>query len=150
MAGSVPVTAASSALELLPVSRWHWRLVVFAGLGTFFDLYEVFLGGVLAPVLAKEFVARHLGKSMVIAAGFAGMFIGANALSVAADRLGRRRVFILNLARVLAVLIGRRLLARTWRHSSCCGSLPASGWAPSWCSSTPTWPSSSRPASVGE
>ena len=34
---------------------------------------------------------------MVIAAGFAGMFIGANVLSIAADRLGRRRVFILNL-----------------------------------------------------
>jgi putative MFS transporter len=84
-------------LERLPVSRWHWRLVVLVGIGTFFDLYEVFLGGVLAPVLAKEFDLGTLGKSMVIAAGFAGMFIGANVLSVAADRLGRRRVFILNL-----------------------------------------------------
>ena len=97
MAGSVPVTAASSALELLPISRWHWRLVVVVGIGTFFDLYEVFLGGVLAPVLAKEFGLGTLGKSMVIAAGFAGKFIGANVLSIAADRLGRRRVFILNL-----------------------------------------------------
>jgi MFS family permease len=79
------------------VSRWHWRLVVVVGIGTFFDLYEVFLGGVLAPVLAKEFGLGTLGKSMVIAAGFAGMFIGANVLSIAADRLGRRRVFILNL-----------------------------------------------------
>ena len=51
----------------------------------------------LAPVLAKEFELGSLGKAMVIAAGFAGMFIGANVLSVAADRLGRRRVFILNL-----------------------------------------------------
>ena len=51
----------------------------------------------LAPVLAKEFGLGTLGKSMVIAAGFAGMFIGANVLSIAADRLGRRRVFILNL-----------------------------------------------------
>ncbi len=97
MASPVPVTAASSVLERLPVSRWHWRLVVVVGIGTFFDLYEVFLGGVLAPVLAKEFGLGTLGKSMVIAAGFAGMFIGANVLSIAADRLGRRRVFILNL-----------------------------------------------------
>ncbi len=97
MAGPVPVTTASSVLEGLPVSRWHWRLVVVVGIGTFFDLYEVFLGGVLAPVLAKEFGLGTLGKSMVIAAGFAGMFIGANVLSIAADRLGRRRVFILNL-----------------------------------------------------
>ncbi len=97
MGSAAPVTAASSVLERLPVSGWHWRLVVLVGIGTFFDLYEVFLGGVLAPVLAKEFGLGTLGKSMVIAAGFAGMFIGANVLSIAADRLGRRRVFILNL-----------------------------------------------------
>ncbi len=97
MASPAAVTAASSVLERLPVSRWHWRLVVLVGIGTFFDLYEVFLGGVLAPVLAREWGLGTLGKSMVIAAGFAGMFIGANLLSIAADRLGRRRVFILNL-----------------------------------------------------
>jgi MFS transporter, putative metabolite:H+ symporter len=97
MGSPAPVTAASSVLERLPLSRWHWRLVALVGIGTFFDLYEVFLGGVLAPVLAKEWGLGSLGKSMVIAAGFAGMFIGANVLSIAADRLGRRRVFILNL-----------------------------------------------------
>ncbi len=97
MGSPASVTTASSVLERLPVSRWHWRLVVIVGIGTFFDLYEVFLGGVLAPVLAKEWGLGTVGKSMVIAAGFAGMFIGANVLSIAADRLGRRRVFILNL-----------------------------------------------------
>lgn len=90
-------TNVSSVLDGLPVSRWHWRLVVLVGLGSFFDLYEVFLGGVLAPVLAKEFGLGSTGKALVIAAGFAGMFVGANVLSIAADRLGRRRVFILNL-----------------------------------------------------
>jgi putative MFS transporter len=90
-------TAASAVLERLPVSSWHWRLVVLVGLGSFFDLYEVFLGGVLAPVLAKEFDLGSVGKAMVLAAGFAGMFVGANVLSIAADRLGRRRVFMFNL-----------------------------------------------------
>lgn len=88
---------ASSVLEGLPVTAWHWRLVLLVGIGSFFDLYEVFLGGVLAPVLAKEFALGSTGKAAVLAAGFAGMFVGANVLSVAADRLGRRRVFILNL-----------------------------------------------------
>jgi MFS transporter, putative metabolite:H+ symporter len=97
MAFAEPVDAASSVLERLPVSAWHWRLVVVVGIGTFFDLYEVFLGGVLAPVLAIEFHLGTAGKAVVIAAGFAGMFVGANLLSVAADRLGRRRVFILNM-----------------------------------------------------
>jgi putative MFS transporter len=92
-----PALPASSVLEQLPVSGWHRRLVVLVGLGTFFDLYDVFLGGVLAPVLAAAFHLGTLGKSLVIAAGFAGMFVGANLLAIAADRFGRRRVFILNL-----------------------------------------------------
>ncbi|OBF28268.1 MFS transporter [Mycobacterium sp. ACS1612] len=91
------VRAATSVLEQLPVTRWHWRLVVIVGLGTFFDLYEVFLGAVLAPVLAGEFHLSTAGKAMVISSGFAGMFVGASVLSIVADRLGRRRVFILNL-----------------------------------------------------
>jgi len=91
------LVSASTVLESLPVNRWHWRLVVLVGLGSFFDLYEVFLGGVLAPVLAGEFGLGNVGKAMVISAGFAGMFVGANLLSIAADRLGRRRIFIINL-----------------------------------------------------
>lgn len=87
----------SAVLERLPISAWHRRLVLVVGLGTFFDLYEVFLGGVLAPVLAVEFQLGSSGKALVIAAGFAGMFVGANVLSIVADRLGRRGVFIINL-----------------------------------------------------
>jgi MFS transporter, putative metabolite:H+ symporter len=98
MTDTTPASAGVSAtLDRLPVTAWHWRLTVLVGLGSFFDLYEVFLGGVLAPVLAKEFGLGSIGKAMVIASGFAGMFVGANLLSIAADRLGRRRVFMLNL-----------------------------------------------------
>ena len=67
-------------------------VVVLVGLGSFFDLYEVFLGGVLAPILAKEFALGSVGKAAVVASGFLGMFVGAATLSVVADRLGRRRV----------------------------------------------------------
>lgn len=97
MADTAAVTGASAVLDRLPVTGWHWRLTVLVGLGSFFDLYEVFLGGVLAPVLAEEFALGSAGKALVIASGFAGMFVGASVLSVVADRIGRRRVFVLNL-----------------------------------------------------
>jgi len=61
------------------------------------DGYRLYRGQRLEDAAAKEFALGTIGKSMVIAAGFGGMFIGANVLSIAADRLGRRRVFILNL-----------------------------------------------------
>ncbi|HEY2222887.1 MFS transporter, partial [Actinomycetospora sp.] len=96
-AGASTTGGASAVLETLPLSRWHKLIVVLVGIGSFFDLYEVFLGGVLAPILAKEFALGSAGKAAVVASGFLGMFVGANVLSVVADRVGRRRVFLLNL-----------------------------------------------------
>lgn len=88
----------AARLEALPLSNWHRALTLIVGIGSFFDLYEVFLGGVLAPVLAKQWALSSTGKSAVISCAFVGMFVGANVMSVLADHWGRRRVFILNLA----------------------------------------------------
>lgn len=96
-AGPVAVHSAAR-LDRLPLTRWHWKITLIVGIGSFFDLYEVFLGGVLGPVLAKEWSLGPAGKSLVISAGFIGMFFGAIALGMAADRFGRRRMFLFNLA----------------------------------------------------
>ncbi|MFI0787972.1 MFS transporter [Streptomyces lydicus] len=88
---------AAARLDRLPPSRWHRRITLVVGIGAFFDLYEIFLGGVLAAVLAEQWHLGHTAKSWVIAAGFLGMFVGANVLSVLADRFGRRRMFLVNL-----------------------------------------------------
>lgn len=90
--------ALTARLEVLPMSNWQRWLTLIVGIGSFFDLYEVFLGGVLAPVLAKQWALDSTGKSAVIACAFTGMFVGANFMSVLADRFGRRNIFILNLA----------------------------------------------------
>ncbi|MFB9837253.1 MFS transporter [Actinoallomurus acaciae] len=87
----------TARLDRLPITRWHWVLIVVVGLGSFFDLYEVFLGGVLGAVLTDEWHLSTNEKSLVIASAFAGMFVGAIAFGIAADRLGRRRMFLLNL-----------------------------------------------------
>lgn len=89
---------AAARLDRLPPSRWHRRITLVVGIGAFFDLYEIFLGGVLAAALAEQWHLGPTAKSWVIAAGFLGMFVGANVLSVLADRFGRRRMFMINLA----------------------------------------------------
>ncbi|MEU8918262.1 MFS transporter [Streptomyces nigrescens] len=96
--GGTPIGARAAArLDRLPPSRWHRRITLVVGIGAFFDLYEIFLGGVLAAALAEQWDLGHTAKSWVIAAGFLGMFVGANVLSVLADRFGRRRMFLVNL-----------------------------------------------------
>ena len=49
----------AARLDRLPPFSTHRRLVLVIGLGTFFDLYDIFLGGVLAAVLAEPWQPGH-------------------------------------------------------------------------------------------
>ncbi|GAB2985693.1 MFS transporter [Amycolatopsis acidiphila] len=89
--------AIAARMDRLPITRRHRLATVAIGLGLFFDLYEIFLAGVLGSVLQKDF---HLGKSslaLLLASAFLGMFVGALGMGRVADRLGRRRAFLLSL-----------------------------------------------------
>src|SRR3954452_20475555 len=91
-------TSVAARLDRIPPFRLHRRMGVAVGLACFFDLYDIFLGGVLAAVLAEQWDLGTGGKALVISSGFAGMFFGAIILGTLADYLGRRRLFLLNLA----------------------------------------------------
>src|SRR3954469_18022366 len=95
IAGSPTVAA---RLDRIPPIRMHRRMAVAVGFANFFDLYDIFLGGVLAAVLAEPWNLSTNGKALVIASGFGGMFFGAVFLGTAADYPGRRKMFLINLA----------------------------------------------------
>src|SRR3954470_14396114 len=94
IAGSPTVAA---RLDRIPPMRMHRRMAVAVGFANFFDLYDIFLGGVLAAVLAEPWNLSTNGKALVIASGFGGMFFGAVFLGTAADYFGRRKMFLINL-----------------------------------------------------
>lgn len=87
----------AARLDRIPPFRMHRRLAVAVGFANGFDLYDIFLAGVLAAVLAPLWGLGTDGKALVIGSSFGGMFVGAIVLSTLADRLGRRRVFLWNL-----------------------------------------------------
>lgn len=87
----------AARLDRIPPFRMHRRLGIAVGMANGFDLYDIFLAGVLAAVLAVQWNLTTDGKALVIGSGFAGMFFGAIVLSAMADRIGRRRVFLWNL-----------------------------------------------------
>jgi len=96
----VTTSAGSIAARLnrLAPTRAHREATVVAGIGTFFDIFDIFLTGVLSTVLVEEF---HLGRSVlppILASSFVGMFVGAWTLGWIADRVGRRAAFLVNLA----------------------------------------------------
>lgn len=93
---STQVTVASR-IDRLPIYSMHRRLTAVIGVGTFFDLYDIFLGGVLAAVLAEPFGLGATGQAFVIASGFIGMFFGASILGLVSDYIGRRAMYQVDL-----------------------------------------------------
>ncbi|MQA93617.1 MAG: MFS transporter [Streptosporangiales bacterium] len=88
----------AARLNRLPITRVHLLAVGIIGLGLFFDVYEIFLTGTLSAVLREDFQLSSEELALVLASVFLGQFIGAITFGRLADRLGRRRAFMLNLA----------------------------------------------------
>ena len=85
-------------LDAAPVTRRHWRITLIVGLGLFFDIFDVFLAGVLGTVLTKSFGLGQTTLPAVLGSSFLGMFFGALFMGAVADRIGRRPAFLINLA----------------------------------------------------
>jgi putative MFS transporter len=81
----------------MPLGRAHWRAVVVVGLGLFFELYELYLAGVLSIVLKDEFQVRGSALPLLLGSAFLGMFLGSNLMGRLADIAGRKPAFVMNL-----------------------------------------------------
>jgi putative MFS transporter len=73
-------------------------VTIIAGIGSFFDLFDIFLAGVLGTVLTQQFALDRLWLPAALSSAFVGMFVGATVLGRFADTFGRRTAFLLNLA----------------------------------------------------
>src|SRR5216684_4276517 len=91
----------SRRLESLPVSSYLWRLVILLSLGGWFEVYDLFFTGYIAPGLNRSGLLTTTtqgffgfsGIGAFVAATFAGLFVGTFALGFLADRFGRRSIF---------------------------------------------------------
>jgi len=80
-------------LDRVPLNRFHWRLLVIAGLGWMFDAMDVILIAFLLTPIRTEFGLDATQTGFVASAGFVGMFFGAAIAGRLADRVGRKTVF---------------------------------------------------------
>ena len=87
----------AARIDRVPLFSLHRKLVFVLGVGTFFDLFDVALGGLLAAILANIYHLNAFQTAAIIASGFFGMFVGALVLSIVSDYFGRRTMFLIDL-----------------------------------------------------
>jgi putative MFS transporter len=85
-------------LDRMPITPLHRRLTAVIGVGLFFDTFENNLSGTIGKVLQSDFGFGTTSLKLVLASVFVGQFIGSLTLGRIADRFGRRRAFLVNLA----------------------------------------------------
>jgi putative MFS transporter len=95
----------SARLDRLPATRHIWKMVVLLSIGGFFEFYDLFFTGYVAPGLIRSgiFTANTVGFfgingfASFVAAFFAGLFVGTIGFGFVADRYGRRSIFTFSL-----------------------------------------------------
>src|SRR5579871_6323554 len=108
MAAATEVTPAAlitARLDRLPMTRHIWGLVLLISLGGFFEIYDLFFTGYVAPGLFNDKIITPTttslfgmtGLASFIAALFTGLFIGTIGFAFVADKFGRRAIFTYSL-----------------------------------------------------
>jgi len=102
-------------LDETPMSKFHRRAVLVAGVGFFTDAYDLFVISTVGVLVQAQWHLSTSQTSWVEGAAILGAFVGALVFGRIADLIGRRRVFAL-------VAAGRKapeaamLLGVTTRH----------------------------------
>src|SRR5262245_20306707 len=115
--GTIATSSVPARLDALPWSRWHWRVVIALGITWLLDGLEVTVVGSLGAVLQRS-ETLGLTAGQVGWAGSAyigGAVLGALYFGRLADRIGRKRLFLITLA---VYLVATMLTAFTWDFAS--------------------------------
>src|SRR5215213_8372813 len=92
-------------MDRLPWSKWHWMVIVGLGTVWILDGLAVTIVGAIGPRLTEAGAGLELTAAQVGATGSAyivGACLGALYFGRLADRIGRKRLFMLTLAIFLA------------------------------------------------
>lgn len=88
----------ASRLDRLPLSAFHWRLLLLIGAGVFLDNFDLTLGSSVSSVLLNQGWSTLNLNALFGTLTFAGLTVGALLAGIVGDRYGRRFSYQFNLA----------------------------------------------------
>lgn len=84
-------------LDRLPISKWHYNVLVLMGLGLFIDSFDNYMGGVILADLVKSGWSNNYLNATFASATMGGLFLGSLFAGFAGDHLGRKFAYQINL-----------------------------------------------------
>ncbi len=118
-----PTLDIPALIDASPIGRFQLGVFVLAGAAMIIDGFDVQSMGFVAPELVRDWGIARVALGSVFSASLVGMLLGSLALSVLADRIGRRPVLVASMlfaglcmlgtahARTLAQLLALRALS---------------------------------------
>src|ERR1700722_13143939 len=116
-AEAVPdVTSADliTALNEASLGRFHLRAVVASGMGFFTDAYDLFVIGIASTLIASDWQLSSGRLALLNSTMLAAAFVGAFFFGRYADKVGRKRVYWLVAAIMIAGALGSALSQSFW------------------------------------
>ena len=107
-------------LDALPWSGWHWRIVIALGVSWMLDGLEVTLVGSLGAVLQRSDTLGLTATEIGLAGSgyIGGAVLGALYFGRLADRLGRKRIFLVTMIVYLVATMASALSVDFWTFAA--------------------------------
>jgi PHS family inorganic phosphate transporter-like MFS transporter len=103
-----------TALDEASLNRSHLRAVVASGVGFFTDAYDLFVIGIASALISKDWGLSPGRLALLNSTMLAAAFLGALVFGRYADKVGRKRVYWLVAAIMIAGALGSALSQSFW------------------------------------
>ena len=103
-----------AALDEASLSRVHARAVVASGVGFFTDAYDLFVIGIASSLITKDWNLGSDRLAVLNSTMLAAAFLGALVFGRYADKVGRKRVYWLVAAVMIAGALGSAFAPSFW------------------------------------
>jgi MFS transporter, PHS family, inorganic phosphate transporter len=106
--------ASTADLDEAPLGRSHARAVIASGVGFFTDAYDLFVIGIASTLVASQWSLSPDRLSILNSTMLAAAFLGATIFGRFADKVGRKRIYWLVAAIMIAGALGSAFATSFW------------------------------------